>query len=201
MKIMGHKEFENKISVIASKYPNCGVYNSWKKFNRFSLPLTIIIFFVLAQYTKSYIKQTIAVLFMHGKTEMMSEAFFVFALIASILAINILLIILHEFLHIVSYPKAFSQAVIVINLPYTISVHYDKWLKRNEQLKALLAPFVIIMLLIIALCIILKQVELFLWLTAYNIAQSSSDIFSFFYILKNVSKNDLMYGNYIRCQR
>jgi hypothetical protein len=130
-----------------------------------------------------------------------SSWLFVLSIISILLFITITIAFLHELIHILSFPKKFKKAIVIVDLPFTISVVYNDELKKSNYLKTLICPVLVLSILISILCILIKSIYIFAWLMTINITLASSDIFSFFYILKKVPSNAYLFGNYYRCQR
>ena len=197
MRIVSIQKFNSIMSEVTSGYRNCNVYIYWHRINKTLItPLSIFTFIMLSLSLEKELK-------MYGllSNSIESSWLFVLSIISILLFITITIAFLHELIHILSFPKKFKKAIVIVDLPFTISVVYNDELKKSNYLKTLICPVLVLSILISILCILIKSIYIFAWLMTINITLASSDIFSFFYILKKVPSNAYLFGNYYRCQR
>ena len=192
------KEYNKKIKPLEKTYLNCGVFACWSRvYKVFILPLTVVSFALLS-WSLEMKYEEICALFNISKN---NTWILVFCIIIFLLFVPIIMSLFHEIVHVLSFPQKFYKTIIVLNLPFTISVAYDGELKKKDTLISIISPVVVLTILISVGCIFIKSIYVYAWLMTFNIALASSDIFTFFYIIKTVPQDAYMYGNYYRCQR
>lgn len=197
MKIMTLKEFNKKIEPLEKTHLNCGVFTCWRRvYKVFVIPLTVVSFALLA-LSLEIKNEEICTLLNIPKD---NTWILVLSIITFMLLVPIIMSLFHEIVHILSFPRKFYKAIIVLNLPFTISVAYDGELKKKDTLISIISPVVVLTILISVGCIIIKSIYVYAWLMTFNIALASSDIFTFFYIIKTVPQGAYIYGNYYRCE-
>jgi len=117
-----------------------------------------------------------------------------FAILAmSILIIYYVMIIVHEFIHYIAYPRDKENIYVTFESP-SIYIFYDGLLTKKRALTMLIAPTIVIFL--VTITVFRSRMDLIVLLTFLNLIQSSSDIFNFFYILTKTNSKAYGYGNW-----
>lgn len=115
-----------------------------------------------------------------------------------ILLIYLLLIVpFHEILHLFAEsPNIFSKKCRIAIGVTTFSASFDGEVTRKQHLICLLSPCVsITIILLIILIFFHTLLPYILFILVMNLGGSWTDIYIFFYILKNVPKQAIIYGN------
>ncbi|MCL2774375.1 MAG: DUF3267 domain-containing protein [Oscillospiraceae bacterium] len=120
-----------------------------------------------------------------------------FFLILSIVIYFILIIPIHEILHLIAFsPNIFSDKCHIYIGFSAVSAFYDGEISRNKNLFSLLLPFIAISIILGCLMIIANSLlPYLLLLLLLNAAGSWTDVYMFFYLLKKLPKNSIAYGN------
>ncbi len=181
MKIINNKVCKEIIQRLVCQHPECvklPLYEVWKKINKFLLTITPVCSFVLGLLTFKK---------MNFDFNMLMKALVLFAV----------MVVVHELIHMLSYKK---DCYIVIDSS-AISIFCARWVRKNETLLALVLPVILLEILIIIYLIISLNIIVFVWLSWLNFVLASSDIVSFYVILKKAPSDSLIMGHYYRCQQ
>ena len=130
---------------------------------------------------------------------LMNVGIFLLLLILSYL----IMLIPHELVHYICYPN--KDNVIIkhnlLKLKFTACI--DGTISKQLALISLILPFIIFSI-IPSIIIYLSSFNLFLYaIASANAIKSSKDIYNYIFIIKNISKNELLkineHGIYLRC--
>lgn len=195
MRFISEKKFKEAIQDIGRNYPDCQIYGLWRRFEKLVvIPFTIAAYGIIA----FIISRDFSMIFDIFQIEKQNTFGAVMCMIAGIIISNICLIILHEFIHLIALPLKIKNAVIVISLPFAISVEHFDWISKKEKLFVLIAPYIGLTLLIAGIAPFIDNYFLIVCFLIFNIILSSSDIYAFFYIFFKLPSNVFMFGNYYR---
>lgn len=196
MKVIKERDLFNLIRDVSEKYPNCDVYSHWKKANKFYItPINCILYALFGVF----LSRKISYIYSFFNIEESNIILFLYLAVVAILSV-IIMIIIHELIHLLILPHKIKNAVIVYKFPLSISVEHCVWLKKSQKLLVLISPLLLISIFVIPL-FIFRCYLLGSWFMILNISLSWADIFSFFYLLKNMPRKAYMFGNFYRCQR
>ncbi len=196
MKVITEHVFSNLICKVSENYPNCNIYSHWKTaYKKYITPINCVLYAAFGVLLAKNISQICSVF---NIEEVNIQLFFCLVLIAVVSLIT--LTILHESIHLLILPHKIKTAVIVYKFPFSISVEHCVWLRKSQKLFVLISPVLLISFFVIPF-FIFHHYLLGCWLVVLNISLAWSDIFSFFYILKNIPRRALMFGNFYQCQR
>ena len=106
--------------------------------------------------------------------------------------------IVHEYIHLLSYPKKSRKKIIfnMKNLQPIISVESDAKMSKCRTLIMLISPTLVLAIIPIFLSFIIKKLILMTFLTFFgfsSLAMSVSDIYFFIVILLKMRNNELFY--------
>lgn len=196
MKVIKECDLFNLIRDVSEKYPNCDVYSHWKKANMYYImPINCILYALFGVFFSRKISHIYSFL----NIEESNIILFLYLAVVSILSV-IIMIIIHELIHLLILPHKIKNAVIVYKFPLSISVEHCVWLKKSQKLLVLISPLLLISIFVMPL-FIFRCYLLGSWFMILNISLSWADIFSFFYLLKKMPRKAYMFGNFYRCQR
>ena len=201
MKIMTEPVYSNLIRKVSENYPDRKEYsywNIWKKaYKRYIMPINCVLFAAFGVLLAKNINHLCSAFNIEEGT---IQLFFYLFLIA--VTSIIILVVIHEAIHLLILPHKIKNAVIIFNFkfPFSIGVDHCVWLRKSQKLLVLISPVLLISIFAIPF-FIFQHYLLGCWLVVLNISLAWSDIFSFFYILKNIPHRAQMFGNFYRCQQ
>ena len=187
MKIMTDSVYSNLIRKVSENYPDRKEYsywNIWKKaYKRYIMPINCVLyaaFGVLLAKNISHICSAFNI------EEANIQLFFYLFLIA--VTSIIILVVIHESIHLLILPHKIKNAVIIFNFkfPFSIGVDHCVWLRKSQKLLVLISPVLLISIFAIPF-FIFQHYLLGCWLVVLNISLACSDIFSFFLYIKKHS--------------
>lgn len=154
----------------------------------------------------SRVMGTVLILLLFVFTKIFSDKLFAYGkavtLIASLAALATLIIVvvpIHEFLHLLVMAKGkLDDRCVITAGGGAVSAVYEGHISRNRQLVCFAVPF-LFFAVIISLAIIISSGAVriyFVYLFIMSCISSYTDIFMIFYTLKNVKKNELIFGIY-----
>lgn len=193
MKVIKERDLFNLIRDVSEKYPNCDVYSHWKKANMYYItPINCILYALFGVF----FSRKISHIYSFFNIEESSIILFLYLAVVAILSV-IIMIIIHELIHLLILPHKIKNVVIVYKFPLSISVEHCVWLKKSQKLLVLISPLLLIAVFVMPLFIFRCHL-LGSWFMILNISLSWADIFSFFYLLKKMPSKAYMFGNFYK---
>lgn len=198
MRIISDKKCGMIVADSISKYPDAiritALYATWKKLLPFIVVISFALFFTLVKFT--HIINLILDYFGLQSLPLLLRLLF---LLVFTLSIDLVMIIIHEFIHLLGYIKDFKYCYLVISKK-AVSVYNGNWVTKRNHLIALILPVLFFLLAAVIILIITKNFYLFYCITLLNLVSASSDIVVFSVFLIKAPKNSLILGHYYRTQ-
>ena len=195
MKIITESVYSNLIRKVSENYPNCNIYSHWKTaYKKYITPINCVLYAAFGVLLAKNISHISSALNIEKGT---IQLFFYLVLIA--VTSIIILVVIHESIHLLILPQKIKTAIIIYKFPFSIGVEHCVWLRKSQKLLVLISPVLLISFFAIPF-FIFRHYLLGCWLVILNVSLSWSDIFSFFYILKNIPRRAQMFGNFYRCR-
>ena len=198
MKIMTEPVYSNLIRKASENYPNCNIYSHWKTaYKKYITPINCVLYAAFGVFLAKNISHICSAFSIE---EANIQLFFYLVLIA--VTSIIILVVIHESIHLLILPHKIKTAVIIFNFKFPFFFFFDHcvWLRKSQKLLVLISPVLLISFFVIPF-FIFRQYLLGCWLVVLNISLAWSDIFSFFYILKNIPRRAHMFGIFYRCEQ
>jgi len=125
-----------------------------------------------------------------------------FFVILSALAYFLVVIPIHELLHLAACtPIVFSAKCHIFVGLSAVSAFYDGEIPRGRSLLSSMLPFTVITVACVCLGLIAKNIMIYAAIVALlNAAGSWTDILMFFRTLRHIPKNSIVYGNRYKVQ-
>ena len=204
MKIVSEKECAKIIDKHITNFSNVSkmpLWNYWKRIQPIICLIYAFVSFVLATETMNYYKFDIISLFNIPNFNFCWKSFIAIICFVIIITTMVIMVIIHELVHVLCYKIFKYKCIIVVNKSLTISVLHLNWAKKLHELCAIILPFFITLIITCVLQFILNNSFFFLWMIIINLAISCSDIFSFIFILKTTPNDAMIFGHYFRRQQ
>ncbi len=121
MKIVNLSQFDEHIKDIIKNYPNTGGFNACSKFYMVLLPIVLLINTIFA----FIIRNDIVDFFTNLGIDKTDKIKLALASVITVILILFVNVIIYEILHALPFPKFLKNAIIVVDLPRTVSISYD----------------------------------------------------------------------------
>lgn len=194
MKVISYEEIKIREKALLEKYQNYKKMDAYKTIKRY-MPWIHIVILIVSTVFAMKMPQT----YMEWLRDI-REPLILGKILAGLKAIGLIILVMvvmvpiHEVLHAI--PLGIQECYMIMNLPKSISVYCDKWHSKKRDMISMICPFVFFTLIDVFFCILSGMWYLGVFFMMINIATASTDIFMFFYIMRKVPKNSLVFGYY-----
>jgi hypothetical protein len=140
-----------------------------------------------------------AFLFRHSLREMLDISSLIFIILGGIAFWLVVITPIHEILHLIPLSKGVLDNKCVITVGYgTVSAIYNGYTNLHLSLISLILPFAVFLVLLGLGTILTTGIAriFFLYLLILSSYGSYTDIYMFFYCIKYIGKNDIIFGLY-----
>jgi len=206
MKRISGEEFSRIIEDNIAQYPeaaNTNLWAAWMKAGRHinaAMSILIVVMLVLSTRHSSFVpfRDFLRERIMIFESNIINTVLIMAVTLLFVFLYKVIEVIIHEFLHIIAFPKRFKDCYIIIKLPKVISVGADYWIPKYRSMLILILPCLVFIGAAFAVFFVTGSVFFTVWILMNALGSSISDIFAFFYFGFKVPKGALILGHYYR---